>query len=364
VSKPSSSLHLLLKRQAQVHTALSLNMPESNSHSTASKSSSPLRSFTRFWERLNAFSMPTPTWKLRMPTVKLRLTRDEIAQWSTRLSPSLEKTPSDAGHASVPRPHSFSDPSDLTPRLSEPASDADQGPLPRTATAEPTATTSAPIHESSRDPSAPSPHSPTLLRNISLSDLASTAQTDSTEPANTAGNGIREPPKALLASDPIPALEGLSVEDNIDTAQNDSTEPATTPSDSVTKPPKALLAPDRDFPSPAYKGLSVQDNGDSAQNNTADSTATSSEADGSGNMSLPVNESRDILAEEILRPISKQLQKLSNTTAAIMSPPGPLKGKTQLELVNERVLPIGEFIVQYLHTLEVSQKGAMDMRLW
>jgi hypothetical protein len=318
VSKPSSSLHLLLKRQAQVHTALSLNMPESNSHSTASKSSSPLRSFTRFWERLNAFSMPTPTWKLRMPTVKLRLTRDEIAQWSTRLSPSLEKTPSDAGYASVPRPHSFSDPSDLTSRLSEPASDADQGPLPRTATAEPTATTSAPIHESSRDPSAPSPHSPNLLGNIPLSDLASTAQTDSTEHANTAGNGIREPPEALLASDPIPALEGLSVEDN----------------------------------------------GDSAQNNTADSTATSSEADGSGNMSLPVDESRDILAEEILCPISKQLQKLSNTTAASMAPPGPLKGKTQLELVNERVLPIGEFIVQYLHTLEVSQKGAIDMRLW
>jgi hypothetical protein len=294
-----------------------------------------------------------------MPTVKLRLTRDEIAQWSTRLSPSLEKTPSDAGYASVPRPHSFSDPSDLTSRLSEPASDADQGPLPRTATAEPTATTSAPIHESSRDPSAP-----TLLGNISLSDPASTAQTDSTKPANTAGNSIREPPKALLASDPIPALEGLSVEDNIDTAQNDSTEPATAPSDSITKPPKALLAPDRDFPIPAYKGLSVQDNGDSAQNNTADSTATLSEADGSGNMSLPVDESRDILAEEILRPISKQLQKLSNMTAASMSPPGPLKGKTQLELVNERVLPIGEFIVQYLHTLEVSQKGAIDMRLW
>jgi hypothetical protein len=101
------------------------------------------------------------------------------------------------------------------------------------------------------------------------------------------------------------------------------------------------------------------------QNDTADPIDNSTaEADTTGNMSLPTDQSRDTLAEEILRPITAQLQKLASTNAPRIPPPGPLKGKTHIQLVKARVLPIGEFIVEYLNTMEESQRGAMDMRFW
>jgi hypothetical protein len=78
---------------------------------------------------------------------------------------------------------------------------------------------------------------------------------------------------------------------------------------------------------------------------------------------LPASPSYDAVAARILLPISPQLKKLTDTTTASMPPPG-LNAKSQIQLVKERLLPIGEFIVEYINNLEQKKRGSIEMRLW
>jgi hypothetical protein len=83
------------------------------------------------------------------------------------------------------------------------------------------------------------------------------------------------------------------------------------------------------------------------------------------NLAVHTHLDNDTVAEEILRPVAAQLAKLRETTAANLPPVGNLvKAKSQIQLVKERLLPIGEFIVEYKNTLEQAEQGAMEMRLW
>jgi len=80
-------------------------------------------------------------------------------------------------------------------------------------------------------------------------------------------------------------------------------------------------------------------------------------------VTLPSYPEYDTVAAEILLPVASQLKKLAETTANFMPPPG-LKAKSQVQLVSERLLPIGEFVVRHISTLEEKQRGNVDMRLW
>ena len=92
-------------------------------------------------------------------------------------------------------------------------------------------------------------------------------------------------------------------------------------------------------------------------------TPTASTAAVANTYGLPTYPDYDAIAADILLPVAVPLKKLAETTVAHMPPPG-LKAKSHMQLVKERLLPIGEFIVAYINGLEQRQRGAMEMRLW
>lgn len=73
----------------------------------------------------------------------------------------------------------------------------------------------------------------------------------------------------------------------------------------------------------------------------------------------------DGVAEEMLLPVMTQLSKLKLTTPDSMPPLNAFfRAKSHLQLVRERLLPIGEFIMQQTMALEGRERWATEMRLW
>jgi hypothetical protein len=84
--------------------------------------------------------------------------------------------------------------------------------------------------------------------------------------------------------------------------------------------------------------------------------------------SLPSSTSTDTTAVDVTtstEPETDTVAELKETTVANLPPPGHvIKAKSQIQLVKARLLPIGEFVMEYKNTLAEEQRGWMEMRLW
>ncbi|KAF2644643.1 hypothetical protein P280DRAFT_176288 [Massarina eburnea CBS 473.64] len=66
----------------------------------------------------------------------------------------------------------------------------------------------------------------------------------------------------------------------------------------------------------------------------------------------------------ILQPVQAHLEKLKQTTIANMPPQNNyIKSKTHIQLVRERLLRIGDFIVEWLRTVPEPERGFQEIRL-
>ena len=76
---------------------------------------------------------------------------------------------------------------------------------------------------------------------------------------------------------------------------------------------------------------------------------------------VPEDTNRDVVAEEILRPVQDELRKLRTLMKPEAYPTGDsgIKVTPYLRVVKERLLPIGEFIVGY-----IQNNGALELQLW
>jgi hypothetical protein len=69
-------------------------------------------------------------------------------------------------------------------------------------------------------------------------------------------------------------------------------------------------------------------------------------------------------AEAILSPVSRHLQLLKQATIENLPPQiSQLRCKTQTQIVKDRLLPVGEHIVNYVKTLKTAERGFAEMRL-